>query len=48
MTVEEMYRYLEELIKDGKGDYILTCDGGLNPVGGPGIIWENSKKIEVG
>ena len=48
MTVEEMYKYLEDLIRQGKGDYRLTCDGGLNPVGGPGIIWDKSKEIEIG
>ena len=46
MTVEEMYKYLGELIRQGKGDYELTCDGGLNPVG-QGKIWEELKIIEA-
>ena len=48
MTVEEMYKYLEKLIEEGKGDFRLTCDGGINPVGAPGIIYEDLKMIEVG
>lgn len=48
MKVKEMYEYLRELIQEGKGEYYLVCEGGLGGVGGPGIIDEKNKTIEVG
>lgn len=44
-TVEKMYKFLELLIKDGKQDYILTCEGGCVGLGKP-MIWEEYKEIE--
>ena len=44
-TVESMYKFLELLIKDGKQDYTLTCEGGCVGLGKP-TIWEVRKEIE--
>ncbi len=44
-TVETMYKFLELLIKDGKQDYVVTCEGGCVSLGKP-IVWENRKEIE--
>lgn len=46
MTVEEVYKYLEELINKGKGDYKLTCEGGCVLICAPGKVWDEFKEIE--
>lgn len=38
MTAKEMFEFCKKLIEEGKGDYLLTCEGGCVKLSDPEVI----------